>query len=171
MGSQKTDNRSHYDLGRHGVNFNPSGPDFRRSDGHPKGREDLVTKAAETVNLGKLAIFLQSGDPERVRNAATVVAAAAALNWEVIVVLLGEALRLHVEGRLDPMPEGEKDPSRPSALIRSARDFGRVTLLACSADARRTGLGERRVRESVDSILGMPTILRRMKDAGTKLWI
>jgi peroxiredoxin family protein len=118
-----------------------------------------------------MAILLQSGDPERVRNVASMVAGAAALNWEVVLVLFGEALENHVLGRLDPPDLGQEDPARPSALIRSAVEFGRVTILACSADARRCGLDEALIRAKVDDILGMTTILRRIQDAGTKLWV
>jgi peroxiredoxin family protein len=133
--------------------------------------ETYVPRAPEILNQRRLALFLQSGEPDRIRNAVSVVAGAAALNWEVVLVLLGDALKRHVEDRLDPEDAGGDDPSRPSALLRSAVDFGKVTILACSADARLAGVKESRLKARVDQVVGMTTILRRIQNAGTKLWI
>lgn len=124
-----------------------------------------------SLNLRKMALFLQSGSPERLASAASLMAGAAALDWEIVVVLLGDALRKFVDDRLDEgAAEGPGD-ARPSGLVRSAVSFGRVTFLACSADARGAGHPEEIIRSRVDEILAMSTILRRVQDAGTKLYL
>jgi peroxiredoxin family protein len=118
-----------------------------------------------------MALFLQSGAPDRLASAASLMAGAAALDWEVVVVLLGEALRRFVSDRFDEGAGDRPEDARPSALVRSAVSFGRVTFLACSADARGAGHPEEVVRARVDEILAMSTILLRVQDAGTKLYI
>ena len=121
------------------------------------------------LNHRKLAVFLQSADPERVASAMSLIAAAATLDWDVVVVFLGPAFRSHMEDRLD---EQAPDPeSTPSRLLSSAVAFGRVTRLACSAEARRAGYPEETMRARLDEIVAMSTILRRVRSAGTKLFI
>lgn len=118
------------------------------------------------MNEKKLALLVGSGAPVRLEQAATMVASAVLLDWEVIVVWMGDALPLLVEGRLD---EGARPESRPSALLAEARALGRVSYLACSADSRRLGRSRRELLGHVNDILAMTTILRRIQDAGTKM--
>jgi peroxiredoxin family protein len=130
-----------------------------------------MTVGSGSLNPRRMALFLQSGAPERLASAASFMAGAAALDWEIVVVLLGEALRKFAGDRLDDGAADGPEEARPAALMRSAVAFGRVTFLACSADARSSGFPEEVLRQRVDEILGMSTILRRVQDAGTKLYL
>lgn len=117
----------------------------------------------------RLALFLQSDSPERIRTAASILASAAALDWDVTAVFLGGALKRLVEGRLNEgSPSGE---SGPDGLIQSARSFGRLTVMACTADAQSTGLSREAILRHVDEIAAMPTILLRIEGAPTKLFL
>ena len=121
------------------------------------------------MKSARLAIFLQSGSPEKIRTAASLLASAAALDWEVTAIFMGEALRKLVEARLD---EGlRSDDAGASGLIQSARSFGRTSILACTADAQSTGRSREEILKHVDDILAMPTILLRIEGAATKLFI
>lgn len=118
-----------------------------------------------------LVLFLQSDDPERLHYAAMLAASAAALDWEVTLVLLGGALRRWVAGTLDeglpePAPSGSS-----SLLFESTRAFGRLTVLTCGADVQASGLERPRVLERVDEISGLPSILLRTRLAGTRYYI
>jgi peroxiredoxin family protein len=130
-----------------------------------------VPPESGSLNPRKMALFLQSGAPDRLASAASLVAGAAALDWEIVVVLLGDALRKFAGDRLDEGYGDRPEEARPAALIRSATAFGRVTFLACSADARGSGFPEEVLRLRVDEVLGMSTILMRVQDSGTKLYL
>lgn len=119
----------------------------------------------------RLVLYLQSGDPARLHYAAMLAASAAALDWEVVVIVLGAALRRWVEGTLDeglprPSPSGSS-----SLLFESTRAFGRLTVLTCGADVQASGLERRLVEERVDDISGIPSILLRTRGATTQLFI
>ncbi len=117
----------------------------------------------------RLAVFVQSGSPDRIRTAASILASAAALDWDITAIFMGEALSRLVEGRLN---EGSgSDESGPEGLIQSARSFGRMSVLACTADAQSTGFSRKEILEHVDDIVAMPTILLRIEGAGTKLFL
>lgn len=118
------------------------------------------------MNEQKLALFVESDAPARLRLAGTMVASAALLDWEVLVVWVGEALARLVEGRLD---EGISDGARPSALLAEARALRPVTFLACSADSAGLGRSREELLQHLDDVVAMTTILRRVQDAGTKL--
>ncbi len=130
-------------------------------------------------SANRLALFLSSGTTERLKQGASIVASAAALDWEVTVVLMGEALRRFIEDRLDeerasaagPAAAEEADLQRISSLLASAVAFGRVTFLACTADAQSSGYGRERLLTRVDDVVAMPTILLRIRDAGVQLFI
>ena len=117
----------------------------------------------------RLALFIQSGSPDRIRTAASILASAAALDWEITAIFMGEALSRLVEGRLN---EGSReDESGPAGLIQSARSFGKMSVLACTADAQSTGLSRATILQHVDDIAAMPTILLRIEGAATKLFL
>lgn len=123
------------------------------------------------MKTDQLALIVQSADPERLHYAAMLAASAAALDWEITVVVLGEALRKWVDGRLD---DGLKQPA-PSGttalLFETTAAFGRMTVLTCGADVAAAGLTRAAVLQRVDEIQGLPSILLRIREVGTKLYI
>jgi peroxiredoxin family protein len=116
-----------------------------------------------------MAVFLESGGAEKLRYGASIVASGAALDWEIMVILLGDALRKIVTGRLDEGWEGNE--GSPARLIATARDFGRLTVVACAADVQSAGFSREEVLRHVDDVLAMPTILLRIQAAPVKLYI
>jgi peroxiredoxin family protein len=123
------------------------------------------------MKTDQLALIVQSADPERLHYAAMLAASAAALDWEITVVVLGEALRKWVDGRLD---DGLKQPAPSGAtalLFATTAAFGRMTVLTCGADVAAAGLSRAAVLQRVDEIQGLPSILLRIREVGTKLYI
>lgn len=123
------------------------------------------------MKTDQLALIVQSADPERLHYAAMLAASAAALDWEITVVVLGEALRKWVDGRLD---DGLKQPAPSGAtalLFETTAAFGRMTVLTCGADVAAAGLSRAAVLQRVDEIQGLPSILLRIREVGTKLYI
>lgn len=123
------------------------------------------------MKTDQLALIVQSGDADRLHYAAMLAASAAALDWEITVVLLGEALRKWADGRLD---EGLTQPAPSGAtslLFETTAAFGRMTVLTCGADVAAAGLARAEVLKRVDEIQGLPSILMRIREAGTKLYI
>lgn len=123
------------------------------------------------MKTDQLALIVQSADPERLHYAAMLAASAAALDWEITVVVLGEALRKWVDGRLD---DGLRQPAPSGAttlLFETTAAFGRMTVLTCGADVAAAGLTRAAVLQRVDEIQGLPSILLRIREVGTKLYI
>lgn len=118
------------------------------------------------MNERKLALFMDSGEPGRLRLAANLATSAALLGWEVVVIWTGDALTRLVAGRID---EGAAAGQGPSELLAEARALQPVTYLACSADSARLGRPREELLRHVDDIVAMATILRRIQDAATKL--
>lgn len=124
------------------------------------------------LNPDRMALLIETDDPVRLQHAVALMAAATALEWGVTVVLLGPALRRYVEGRLDeglPAPGARPEPT--SQLWDEAASLGRLTVLACSADARAAGYRRADLAGKLDAVMGMPTILLRIREAGTRLFI
>jgi len=107
-------------------------------------------------------LLLQRGEPEALREAAAMTAAAVSLGLEVTLVWLDGALDALVSGRLEEEAEEEAGAGR---LFSEARETGRVRYLACSAAAVRSKLGPERVREKVDEIVGWPTAVGLIRAA------
>ena len=107
-------------------------------------------------------LLLQRGEPEALREAAAMTAAAVSLGLEVTLVWLDGALDALVSGRLEEEAEEEAGAGR---LFSEARETGRVRYLACSAAAVRSKPGPERVREKVDEIVGWPTAVGLIRAA------
>lgn len=118
-----------------------------------------------------LVLFLQTEDPTRLHYAAMLSASAAALDWEITLVVLGGALKRWVEGTLDDGLPRQVPSGSSSLLFDSTRAFGRLTVLTCGADVQASGLERQRVLDRVDDISGLPSILLRIRGATTQLFI
>lgn len=131
----------------------------------------------ETSPQHRVAVFLHSGDYDRVHQGLAIAAAASAAGREVDVFFFWWALERLVRGDLDE-PEFD-DPRLPqetreaaedafesgypsaAALLEATRAGGRCTLFACSASARLIGRRPDEVAEKVDQVVGWSAILAR----------
>ena len=100
-------------------------------------------------------------DADALAQAAGMAAAAGSVGTDVVLVWLGGALEALAAGRLDD----PQVPDGPARLIAEARETGRVTQLACSADAARLPGGVPQVRDRVDEIVGWPTLVSLIRAA------
>jgi predicted peroxiredoxin len=107
-------------------------------------------------------VLLQRADEDALYEAAAMAASATSLGIAVTLVWFDSALEELVSGRLD---ERGSHPASPSELLASARDTGRLRLLACSASAVGARAGVERTREKVDDIVGWPTVVSLMRSA------
>jgi predicted peroxiredoxin len=103
-------------------------------------------------NERRSIVFLSHADEASVRIAGSCALAAAALGDRVDVFLLGEAVRMVVEGAADP-------EDGPAHALFQARDAGNCRLLACSAGLVESGLDPAAADGVVDAVIGWPTIL------------
>ena len=72
------------------------------------------------------------------------------------------------------MDDGLKQPAPSGAtalLFETTAAFGRMTVLTCGADVAAAGLTRAAVLQRVDEIQGLPSILLRIREVGTKLYI
>ena len=97
-------------------------------------------------------VFLSRGDAASLRVAGSCALAAAALGDRVDVFLLGEAVRSVVE-------EADDREDGPAHALFQAREAGTCRLLACSAGLVESGLDPAVAQETVDAVVGWPTIL------------
>ncbi len=134
----------------------------------------------------EFVIFAHSGEYDRLYQVATLAASAAANGDDVHIILFFGALRRFVDDDLDnpafPPSYGEEGPrieqrmreSRAhsvSELIDTARQLGKLTLYACSAQVKFLGLTAPEVEGIVDEVISLPNVLKRTADARTKLFI
>ncbi len=123
---------------------------------------------------------------DRLYQACSAAATAAAAGREVVLVFYFQALAKLVEGRLDEFSLHPRDPEAearleervleigtrpPSALLEAARETGRVKLLACSASVHLVGLENEEVRRHVDEIIGWPTVMNLMGPSAQVLYL
>jgi predicted peroxiredoxin len=105
-------------------------------------------------------VLLQRGEPDSLYEAAAMAASATALSIAVTVVWFDAALEELVAGRLE---EAGARPSSAAELFVAARETGLLRLLACSASAVSRRVEIEKVRESVDEIVGWPTVISLMR--------
>ena len=104
------------------------------------------------TNERRTIVFLSHADEASVRIAGSCALAAAALGDRVDVFLLGDAVRVVVEGAADP-------EDAPAQALFQAREAGHCRLLACSAGLVESGLDPAAADGVVDAVIGWPTIL------------
>jgi len=107
-------------------------------------------------------LLLESNEPGRLSEAAAMAASAASLGTNVTLVWLAGALEALVSGRLDDGADGSGTAAR---LFAEARETGRVQALACSAAVVGSGASPQALRDSVDEVVGWPTIVSLLKSA------
>jgi predicted peroxiredoxin len=107
-------------------------------------------------------VLIQRADEDALYEAAAMSASATSLGIAVTLVWFDRALEALVSGRLDDT--GER-PASPSDLLASARETGRLRLLACSASAVDPRTGVEKTRQKVDEIVGWPTVIAMMRAA------
>jgi predicted peroxiredoxin len=100
-------------------------------------------------------------DADALPQAAGMAAAAVSLGTDVVLVWLSDALAALAAGRLEDLDA----PDGVARLFAEARETGRVTQLACSADAARLEGGVPGVRDRVDEIVGWPTVVSLLRGA------
>jgi len=118
-----------------------------------------------------LAIFLHSGDYDRLHQGLSIAAAGAALGRRVEVYFFWWALERILTDRLDEpdFPEREEITARfearglPTlrALLAHLRASGQVTLVACSGSLAAIGRTPAEAEGRVDTLLGWTAILAR----------
>jgi peroxiredoxin family protein len=138
-----------------------------------------------------LVIFLHSHGRDRVYQAASLALAAASLGWSCHVFLFFRALATYLDGAWDTiavekepggadgddigsielarkLERGFENAALPSAyaMLQKARSEGEgVKVFACSASVRLLDLDPDAVRQQVDEIVGLPTMLRIAESA------
>ena len=131
-------------------------------------------------------ILSHSGSYDRLYQAVTIAVTAASLGDNVYVVLFFDALKKFVEGNMDKEDlsedmgkEKEKvykrmktmNPLSMQEMIDTVKPLGSLKFIACSANVEFMGLEKNRVVEKVDEIIGLPTILKMMKESKNQLYI
>jgi peroxiredoxin family protein len=128
-----------------------------------------------------LAIFLHSDHYDRLYQAASMVLAGATMGWPCHLFLFHQALASYVDGgwdntdtvggadapvlseRVARLREGFETSNLPSLyeMLDKARDGdGELTVYACSSSVKVLGLDLQDVRQKVDEIVGLPTMLK-----------
>ncbi len=123
----------------------------------------------------RVALFLHSGDYDRLHQACSIAAAACASGRDVQVFFFWWALDALLGGRLDEptFPEGAAPPETleaaeyafeggyptAAALLQVARGSGHCTVYACSASAGLLGRRPDEIAGHVDQVVGWTAIL------------
>ncbi len=134
----------------------------------------------------KFVIFAHNATYDKLHQVATLGLTAAAMEKDVIVVLLFWTIKKLAEGRIDAMdfpPEyaasaprvaqllKEKKVPLISEMFRDARLAGRFRLIACSAGLEYMDVEADAVAKNVDEVLGLPAIISLTSGAETTLFI
>lgn len=131
-------------------------------------------------------ILSHGGSYDRLYQTVTIAVTAASLGDDVYVVLFFDALKKFVEGNMDNEDLSEDmgeekgkvykrmktmNPLSMQEMIDTVKPLGNLKFIACSANVEFMGLDKNKVAEKVDEIMGLPTILRMMKESKNQLYI
>ncbi|MGH7257467.1 MAG: hypothetical protein ACREIM_03755 [Nitrospiraceae bacterium] len=134
----------------------------------------------------KFVIFAHNATYDKLHQVATLGLTAAAMDKDVIVILLFWTIKKLAEGKIDTLdfpPEyagsapqvsrllQEKKVPKISEMFQEARLVGRFRLIACSAGLEYMGVDSEAVEKNVDEVLGLPAILALTAQAETTLFI
>ena len=134
----------------------------------------------------KFVIFAHNATYDKLHQVATLGLTAAAMDKDVIVILLFWTIKKLAEGKIDMIdfpPEyaesapqvtrllQEKKVPKISEMFQEARLVGRFRLIACSAGLEYMGVESEAVEKNVDEVMGLPAILSLTAQAETKLFI
>jgi peroxiredoxin family protein len=138
------------------------------------------------ADKSKFVIFAHNATYDKLHQVATLGLTAAAMDKDVIVVLLFWTIKKLAEGKIDILdfpPEyaasapqvsrllQEKNVPKISEMFQEARLVGRFRLIACSAGLEYMGVESEAVEKNVDEVMGLPAILSLTAEAETKLFI
>jgi peroxiredoxin family protein len=134
-----------------------------------------------------LAIFLHSHSYDRVYQAVSMVLSASSLGWPSHLFLFYQALASYIDGTWDDIRIGagpgdsatglEKGfeaanlPSLYEMLEKAREEEGGLRIYACSASVRVTGADLAVVREHVDDIVGLTSMLKIADTVNQVLYI
>ena len=123
---------------------------------------------------------------DRLYQTVTIAVTAASLGNEVYVILFFDALKKFVQGNMDKddlsgdMGEEKEEvykrmksmnPLSMQEMIDTVKPLGNLKFIACSANVEFMELDKNEVLKKVDEIMGLPTILKMMKDSKNQLYI
>lgn len=116
-----------------------------------------------------IAIFLHSGDYDRLHQALAIAVTAASAGRPVEIFFFWWALARLVDDRLDapdlPEPIADRFERRriptPRQLLGQLRELGGCRLFACSGSVEILGADRERLAVCVDQVIGWSTILQR----------
>ncbi|MDQ3265598.1 MAG: hypothetical protein M3Y59_18390 [Myxococcota bacterium] len=123
------------------------------------------------TDVRPVAVFLHSGDYDRMHQGLSIAVAAASLGRHTDLFLFWWALERLIRGALDEpdFPEQHADTQRrfetrgmPTLrqLLQAARESGLCTIYACSGSLTAVAATPEAVRASVDQVVGWTTILK-----------
>ena len=134
-----------------------------------------------------LAIFLHSQSYDRVYQAVSMVLSASSLGWPSHLFLFYQALSSYIDGAwddvrigdglrdsatgLDAKLEAANLPSLYEMLEKAREEEGGLRIYACSSSVRVTGADPAVVREHVDDIVGLTSMLKIAETVNQALYI
>lgn len=134
----------------------------------------------------RFVIFAHNATYDKLHQVATLGLTAAAMNKEVIVVLLFWTIKKLAQGQIDVIDFPaeyresaeevarllkEKKVPKISEMFQEAKQVGQFRLIACSAGLEYMGVDQDAVAKNVDEIMGLPAILTLTAGAETTLFI
>lgn len=123
--------------------------------------------------MNRLVLFLQTDGYTRAYQAASLAVTAAAMGREVRLVVAFEALAELAAGRFGAPREDERElasraerigAASPAMMLEEARKLG-ARLIACETVARIAGVEPDPLRELVDEVVGLASVVRLMDGA------
>jgi peroxiredoxin family protein len=137
-------------------------------------------------NRPRFVIFAHNATYDKLHQVATLGLTAAAMEKDVVVVLLFWTIKKLAQGQIDVIdfpPEygmhaeevarllKEKKVPKISEMFNEARQVGQFRLIACSAGLEYMGVDTHTVAQNVDEVMGLPAILNLAAGAETTLFI
>ena len=134
----------------------------------------------------KFILFLHSGNYEKLYQAVMLAITAASMGSKVYIFLFFWALKKFATDKLDiiEFPAGMNDEDRRlleavpqgqsnmlKELLSEVGQMGNLEIYACSGAVKLMGLDEELVKNKVDDIIGLPTMLKMAEGAETQLFI
>jgi peroxiredoxin family protein len=134
----------------------------------------------------KFVLFAHNATYDKLHQVATLGLTAAAMDKDVIVILLFWTIKKLAAGKIDQIdfpPEHaasadevarllkDKNVPKISEMFEEAKLIGTFRLIACSAGLEYMGVDGEAVTKRVDEVMGLPAILSLTADAETKLFI
>ena len=139
-----------------------------------------------SVPVDSLLLLCHSGGWDRLHQAASCAAAAAAAGWSVDLVFYHGALRKLLTDSLDELTFEPRDPAAerelaarveelstptPSSLLESAGQMAAVRWMACSASCALLGFEVQQAESRVDAVVGWPTVFGLMQRSRQVLYL